>query len=240
MTLDNTIGARFATWWVEALTRTAERGTALDRRAEIASDLHEQLTEAQRHDVVPAVSRSVIGRVLRGIPSDIAWRVGLELRRSRFAWHLRNPSTAITTLFVAMIPLNVAADSNEAAESAGTRSWPLLDYQVPLWAVTQLVGGCILLFALLALSTRVSRRWPASAEQFEAHSRLERARRCATAALGVALAGSAVFRFGALSLVGGVFWGAFVACLLLYVALLVVTFSARLLTLGRYLPKVRA
>ena len=54
------------------------------------------------------------------------------------------------------------------------------------------------------------------------------------------MAGSAVFRFGALSLVGGVFWAAFAAALVTYLALLVVTGGVRLLTLGRYLPKVSA
>ena len=239
MNLDETIGARVANGWTQAITRTAEPNTALDRRAEIASDVHEQLTDAWDRDALPAGSRSVVARVVRGMPADITWRVGLELRPSRFAWHLRNPSTAISTLFVAMIPLNVAADSNLHAAAAGDRSWPLLDYRVPLWVATDFVGGCILLFAVLALATRVWPRWAAETEPFTPRSRLERARRCTTAALGVALAGSAVFRFGAFSMVGGAFWVAFAAGVLVYVALLVAPVGPRFLTLGRYLPKVR-
>jgi hypothetical protein len=68
MSRDSTVGARFALWWVEALTRTAERTAALDRRAEIASDVHEQLTDARRRGVRTG-SRSVIARVVRGMPS---------------------------------------------------------------------------------------------------------------------------------------------------------------------------
>lgn len=239
MTLESTPGARFATWWARTLTRTAESGIAYDRRAEIASDVHEQLTQAWGRDELSAGSRSVVARVLRGMPADLAWRAGLELRPNRFSWHLRNPSTAITTLLVAMIPFNVAAEANAAAEPVAPRYWTLFDYGGPLWAVTQLVGGVILLFALLSLGSRVSRRWIGEAPRFEPQSRLERARRFNTAALGVSLAGSAVFRFGALGPIGGVFWFAFSVLLAVYLALLVGTVAVKLLTLGRYLPKVR-
>lgn len=237
MNVSGSPGARFALWWVAAVTRTAEPDIALDRRAEIASDVHEQLTTAWPD--LPAASRSVVGRVIRGVPSDIAWRVGLEVRPGRFAWHLRNPSTAITFLFVAMIPLNVAADSNLAATARGDHTWLLLDYTVPLWVATDFVGVCILLIAGLALATRVWPRWRVAAERFEPGSGLERARRFATASLGIALAGSAVFRFGAVGLLGGIFWLAFAAFVVLYAALLLVTLGLKVLTLGRYLPKVR-
>lgn len=231
----DTRGARVAAWWVETITRTAERSVALDRRAEICSDTHDQLSDAWCRGALAAESRAVIGRVIRGVPADIAWRVGLEIRMSRFAWHLRNPSTAITSLFVVMLPLNVAADS---ALPQGRSS--LLAYRIPLWVATNFVGGCILLFAVLAFASRVRPRWAAGAEQFQSRSRLEAARRCATAALGVTLAGSAVFRFGALALVGGVFWLAFAACVLIYGSLLLATLGPKLLILGRYRPNIRA
>jgi len=231
---DRVTGARLAAWWVSTITRTAEGSVARDRRAEVASDVHDQLADAGRRGALGAGSRAVVGRVVRGMPSDLAWRVGLELRPGRFAWHLRNPSTAITTTFVAMVPLNAAADS------AGTRARQLVDYRVPLWVATDILGVCILLLAMLALASRAWPGWTAGVESFQPGSRLERARRCATATLGIAMAGSAVFRFGALSLVGGVFWAAFAAALVTYLALLVVTGGVRLLTLGRYLPKVSA
>jgi len=233
MNVEETRGARFATWWVEAITRTAEHHIAHERRAEIASDVHEQLTDAWSRGL-QAGSRSVIARVVRGMPADVTWRIGLELRRSRFAWHLRNPSTAITTLFVVMVPINVAAETHTETD----RSWLLFGYLIPFWGATILVAWSIMLFALLALATRIRRRWTATAERFQPPSRLERARRRTTAGLGVALAGSAAFRFGALSLLGGVFWFAFAGLLLVYAGLLITTFGAKLLTLGRYLPKV--
>lgn len=235
MNFDSTRGARFAAWWVEAITRTAEPSVALDRRAEICSDTHEQLSDAWRRGAVSVESRAVVGRVIRGMPADIAWRAVLELRMSRFAWHLRNPSTAITSFLVVMLPLNLAADS---ALPQGRSS--LLDYRIPLWVATDFVGGCILLFAVLAFASRVRPRLAAGAEPFQSRSRLEAARRCATATLGVTLAGSAVFRFGALALLGGGFWLAFAACVLVYVALLLATLGVKLLTFGRYRPNIRA
>lgn len=234
MSPDGTAGARFATWWVETITRTAESATALDRRAEIASDVHEQLTDAWQRDASAAGSRAVVGRVVRGMPADLAWRTGLEIRPSRFAWHLRNPSTAITSLLVLLFPLNMAADA----------AWPsardsFLDYRIPLWAATDIVGSCIVLFTVLALATRLSRRWKSVADRYRPQSRLERARRCATAVLGVSLAASAVLRFGPLDLASGAFWITFVLCVPIYLALVGATLITKALTLGRYLPKVR-
>ena len=233
MSVDGTLGARFALWWVEAITRTAESTAALDRRAEIASDVHEQLTDAWRRDVRTG-SRSVIARVVRGMPSDVSWRVALELRPSRFAWHLRNPSTVITTLLVAMIPLNAAADSYVS----DPQSRPLVGHGVALWAATYVVSGCILAVALLALAGRLRPGWICGAEQFRPASRLERNRRRVTAALGVILAGSAVLRFTALDLASGVLWVGFVVGFMTYLALLTVSLVLRLLTLGRHLPKL--
>lgn len=231
-TCEETAGARFASWWAAAITRTAGRGAGLDRREEIASDVHEQLTEALSRGDLFRGSRSVLSRVVRGVPADIAWRVGLELSPTRSAWHLRNPSTAITTLFVVMFPVTMVADSS------GRRSSQLVDYRIPLWILTDAVGCCVLLFASLALMARLRQRWMTGAARFVARSRLERLRRCATAVLGVAWAGSSVFRFGAVSSIGAGFWGAFGLCLLGYLLLLVLTLGSRILTLGSYLPKV--
>lgn len=235
MNLEDSIGARVAHWWADVITRTADGSTARDRRAEIASDVHEQLADAWHRDALKAGSRAVVGRVVRGMPADIVWRTGLEVRPSRFTWHLRNPSTAITSLFVVMFPVSMAAD----AALPGDRPWPLLDHGIPLWVANFFLGGCILLIAVLALATRLSPSATSGAERFQPRSRLERARRCATAMLGVTLAGSAVLRFGALDLVSGVLWFAFAACVLIYLALIALTFGVRLLTLGRYLPKVK-
>jgi len=140
----------------------------------------------------------------------------------------------ITTLMVVMVPLNFAADS------ARGRYQRLVDYRLPLWILTDAMGAGILVLAVLALGVRVLRRMPAGVERVASRSRLERMRRGNTAALGVALAGAAVFRFAPVSAVGAAFWGAFGICLVLYLTLLVATAGSKVLTLGRYLPKVTA
>lgn len=234
MSVDSAAGARFAQWWVEAITRTAESSAAFDRRAEVASDVYEQLTDAWSRGARAAGSRSVVGRVVRGMPSDISWRVAQEMRASRFAWHLRNPSTAITTLLLALFPLNMAANSlvsNPASRPFSGQS-PLL------WSATYVVSACILVLASLALAARCGCPWIPAAEPFRPPSLLERARRCLTGALGVSLAASALLRFTALDLLSGILWIAFVLSLATYVALLGMSFLATLLTLRRYLPIV--
>ncbi len=233
MSLDGTLGARFASWWVHAITRTAEAGAARDRRAEVASDVYEQLAGAQP-GALSTVSRSVLARTLRGMPADLSWRAGLEFRADRLAWHLRNPSTAITALLAVLFPLNMAADAY--VSTPGSR--PLLGVGVPLWAATYVVAGCILALALLAFCARWRPGWVRGAERFAPRSRVESARRRVTAALGITFAASAVLRFTFLDLASGVLWIAFVLGVAAYLALVLSSILTTLLTLGRYLPKM--
>jgi hypothetical protein len=237
MNVSEVAGARFATWWAEVMTRTAARSVARDRRAEIASDLHEQLSDAASRGRVASASRSVTSRVVRGIPADMAWRLGLELRPGRLGWHLRNPSSAITVMFLVMLPVGWAADSTLPASNRPA-SWPLLDYRIPLWVATDVIGALLLLFAVASLTTRALGSAGDSAETYRPATRGERARRRATAALGITFAGSAVFRFGIFELIGGVCWFSFAGCLLVYAAILLASALHMVLTLGRYLPKV--
>lgn len=230
MIFTDTAGSRIAHSWVRLLTRTAEPAARRDRCDEIASDVHEQLEAAWERGALPAGSRAVVGRVVRGMPADLTWRIGLETRPGRLAWHLRNPSTALTSAFVVMVPVNLVADS----------AWPggrhLVDYSVPLWIATDAIGLALLGFGLWAALARVRRGWMANAEQYRPRVRAERIRRAMTAFLAVSWAGSAVFRFGAVSPIGNVCFALFWLGVVGYLAVLVGTPVARLLRLGRYLP----
>lgn len=234
MSVTDTSGARIAAWWVHVLTRTAEPTAGRDRRAEIASDVHEQLTDAWEQGALAAGSRSVVGRVVRGVPADLIWRIGLEARPGRLAWHLRNPSTALTSAFLVMVPVNQMADS----------AWPgerhFVGYRIPLWVATEVLGAALLAFGLWAALARVRRRWMAGAEKYHSRSRAERMRRAVTAFMAVSWAGSAVFRFGFVEPIGAVFWGLFWLGLLVYLAVVVGSVGTLRLTLGRYLPKLAA
>lgn len=233
MSFADKAGARFASSWVRTLTRTAEREAARDRRDEIASDVHEQLEEAWERGALSAGSRSVVGRVVRGMPADLTWRIGLETRPGRIAWHLRNPSTALTSAFVVMVPINLVANS----AYPGKRRF--IDYSIPLWIATDLIGLVLLSFAFWAGLARIRRGWTAGAEHYCPSSRAERIRRAMTAFLAVSWAGGAVFRFGVVSPVGDVSFILFVVGLLAYVLVLIASVTISLLRLGRYLPMLR-
>jgi hypothetical protein len=233
MSFADTAGARLARGWVNALTRTAEPESGRDRRDEVASDVHEQLQEAWERGHFAAGSRSVVGRVVRGMPADLTWRIGLETRPGRLAWHLRNPSTALTSAFVLMLPINLVANS----AYPGRRRF--VDYAIPLWILTDVIGIALLSFGLWAGLARIRGGWIADAERYRPASRSEGWRRVMTGFLAVSWAGGAVFRFGVTSPIGDVSFLLFVAGFLAYSLVLIVSSVMGLLHLGRYLPIFR-
>lgn len=61
-------------WWVNIYTKYVQSEAANCRRDELISDLHEQYAAGCRAGLPPkAVSRSVLWRAVRGIPSDLRW-----------------------------------------------------------------------------------------------------------------------------------------------------------------------
>lgn len=60
--------------WVNTYTKFARTDSASCRRDELISDLYEQYAAGARAGLSPkAVSRSVVWRAVRGIPSDLSW-----------------------------------------------------------------------------------------------------------------------------------------------------------------------
>jgi hypothetical protein len=71
--------SRLTRSWVALYTLGLARDIRDSRFAEIASDLWEQQHDAAREGTrVLAVALSIIGRTLRGIPSDLLWRTNVE------------------------------------------------------------------------------------------------------------------------------------------------------------------
>ena len=67
--------SRLVAMWAGVYTRRLPTIVALDRRAELASDLWEQRAQAQaigQHD--SAVAMSILWRTVSGMPSDLSWR----------------------------------------------------------------------------------------------------------------------------------------------------------------------
>jgi hypothetical protein len=113
------LAGRLALWWVHLYTRSAPPGERADRRAEILADLSDERAasrELRRSQADHA--RSVLSRVLRGVPADLSWRVGVELRHGRAEWHLSNPGTVLAALFTVLVPLGLLSDAGRGAVPA--------------------------------------------------------------------------------------------------------------------------
>lgn len=213
-------GARLAVWWVDAITRTAPESVAADRRAEIRSDVFEQREAGAAGGVATQqIQRAIVGRVLRGVPADLAWRLSVELTAERWRWHLRNTATVITVLMVVMLPINAVADS------VPSRLPGLLSIYSAVWGLTFLVGWIQIGVAGAAVAARLVPGFLDGVPDVSALPLLVRARRRVLTVMGVALAVSAVGRLSeseAFSRIAGVGWFAFVVTLPVLVALSVV------------------
>jgi hypothetical protein len=98
-------------WWVGLYTRAAPADAAAGRYAEVQSDLHEQATTALADGVPRAqLNREIVGRVVRGVPADLAWRLDSELAPGRLRWHLQHPTTVHTLALLVLVPLALTAD----------------------------------------------------------------------------------------------------------------------------------
>ena len=230
------LGERVATSWVDALTRTAPEQEAADRRAEIRSDVHEQLAvDAAAGLSGRRTAWAVAGRVLRGVPADLWWRAGLEAAPARLRWHLRNPGTVATALLVVTLPLNLLADS------VPERLPGLRPLYATLWGLTFIVAWILLGLAAAALAARLVPGFLEGVPRVVGLSAFAHARRGVLTVSAVCLAVSAVSRlsgdrvFQLLSTAG---WMGFGLSVVAYVVLVLVSVLTRVLPIGRYLPKV--
>jgi len=146
-------GARLALWWVATYTATAPRQEAVDRRAEIAADVADQLRAAPV--VARVASRQIAGRALRGLGSDVLWRVSVERSPGRARWHLEHPATVLGALAVLLTP-TVALGDTLRRTSAGRPGRAL----VFVHSAEVLFGAAILAIALTALLRRLVERRP--------------------------------------------------------------------------------
>ncbi len=111
MTSGRPRSAGLAAWWVDVYTRTAPVDEAADRRGEVESDLHEQAAAAAaRGTPARRVSWEIAGRLVRGMPADLAWRVEVEQAPGRLRWHLQHPATVYAAALLVLIPLGLVAD----------------------------------------------------------------------------------------------------------------------------------
>ena len=199
----------FSRWWVGVITRTAPEPDGSDRREELQSDLHEQ---AQATSAGGGTARSLLSRTVRGIPDDIAWRIGVERVPGRLTWHLAHPTTLLGASLLLQLVLGTLWDSSRGTSGPVV---PLTDLVRPvlilLWAGT-------LGFAVVAVPHARPRWVPRQLMVLDSW------RRASICVMSVAYAVAGLWRFVP-GLVGdsvSTVWGLFGVALLVYLLLAVV------------------
>jgi len=205
------LARRLALWWGSVYTRTAPEPDRSARRQELAADVHDQLADAQA-SAVPGgmVARSVVGRVLRGAPADLAWRFDVERTPARLDWHLAHPGTLLALLFVLLVPTTLLAD---AARGPVSDLGPFLGL---LASTVVLLSAAAVVLAAVALVRRLLR-----GDLLLARLTVPDVRRGALSAMCVLWAGAALWRFvpaseGWAAQVSGISWIGFGLALVVY------------------------
>lgn len=142
--------------WVRLYTRGLPADRAERRVGEIQADLHDHLRHERAHGTSEArIARSLLARMLRGLPADAAWRHASLRSSTREHPMTTSPlrrsaiRVALITATILLIPLiaNVTQDG-------------------PGWSVPDFVMGAVLLFGtgmLLELVGRNPRSVPVRA-----------------------------------------------------------------------------
>lgn len=76
---EETFGAEFARWWLRLYTAGLPTDLRTRRKEELESDLYEHQADRRREYASSVrVGFEVLGRVVRGMPADLVWRMQLE------------------------------------------------------------------------------------------------------------------------------------------------------------------
>jgi phage shock protein PspC (stress-responsive transcriptional regulator) len=205
------VAQRVALGWGRAYTRTAPEPDRSARRAELAADVHDQLADARARGMSEhRLARTVIGRVVRGVAADLAWRLDLERTPARLDWHLAHPGTLLAVLFTILVPTTLLAD---AARGPVSDLGPYLGLFASL---VVLVSGSVIVFAAVAPARRLVR-----GEPLLSGPTVRGVRRAALSAMCVLWAGAALWRFtpesaGWAAQVSALSWAGFGLALVVY------------------------
>jgi hypothetical protein len=193
-------------------SRTAPEPDRTARRDELAADVHDQLADASARAVPRrVVARSLIGRVVRGMPADLAWRFEVERSPARLDWHLAHPGTLLAGLFLLLVPTTMLADAARGPVASLGRFLDLFASAVVLLSATAVV------LAAVALVRRLLRR-----NLQPSRLTFPDVRRAALSVMCVLWAVAALWRFvpaseGWVAQVSSVAWGGFGLALAVYI-----------------------
>lgn len=204
------VAVRAATWWVDRYTHTAPPREGADRRAELRSDLHDQQAQAEVVGLsARTVSRSIVARVLRGMPADVAWRLQVERAPGRLEWHLAHPSSVLGAFFVLLAPAVVLLDASRGPVRGFAAAQGLFAL------VVTVLASAAISFAAVAGVRRLARR-----PLFRMRTGLGPLRRAALCWICAMWALAALWRFfgDPLQAVSAAAWAAFGVALVIYTA----------------------
>jgi len=139
--------------WARWYTRDLTPAIAGDRRDEIASDVWEQAA-AQADRPAAVLAASIVGRVVRGIPADLAWRWNVRPARSGVRAPLIVRGAVATAVVLAGIELGLGSLALGRVVIGLGRGEPLPSETT----VASTIAGMIVLLAGLALVARLRTR----------------------------------------------------------------------------------
>jgi hypothetical protein len=219
--------ARIATLWVRVYTHAAPEDDRQDRRDEVSADLHDEIADACRRQVAArALTTSIARRMVRGVASDLAWRVDIERQPGRAEWHLAHPGTLLAATFAALVPLGLVTDAGRS------RVPQLADVAQVSGAAATALAAFAVGFGLVAAGRRARRP---SARSQPRDSRVAAVRRSTLSCMSVLWALALLWRLapGPLGDVSTFAWAAFGVALLVYAATVLIAGAQKVLDLGK-------
>lgn len=219
------VAVRAVTWWVDRYTHTAPPREGADRRAELRSDLYDQRAQGDAVGLgTGTVSRSIVARMLRGMPADVAWRLQVERAPGRLEWHLAHPSSVLGAFFVLLVPAVVLLDASRGPVRGFGAAQGLFA------VVVTVLASAAISFAAVAVVRRLARR-----PLFPLQLGLGPVRRAALCWMCATWALAALWRFvgDPLEAVAAAAWAAFGVALVVYGAAAFGSVVGKALDLGK-------
>lgn len=149
--------------WLRLYTFAAEPPQRERREQQIESDLWEQQAAAAERSLGgPRLALAIGGRMLRGMPSDIAWRTNT----GGFAVNIRIPFNRMAGLLLLSLVILVPVASSISGYDTSRDSWPneltrlgrMEEYQTTGNVIFQVLAGVALLGAAAGFGTLLARR----------------------------------------------------------------------------------
>lgn len=113
---EETFGATFARRWLHAYTTGLPQELRERRQQELESDLYEHQADRQAEDASAGrVGLEVMGRVVRGMPADLLWRMQLEAPPMELKISTERMMGILLLALVVLIPVSIAISGYDTA-----------------------------------------------------------------------------------------------------------------------------